>query len=148
MPTYLFIKAFLLLGFAALAVAILRPVRTATHLAVRRLGMLAIIIFACFAVLFPSFLNRLASLIGVEKGINLLVYTLVLALFMQMASSYRRDAEAERRLTRLARAIALSNVALPNPSYHKENSASTPSSDRLDEDDSDGITPRAETSKD
>ncbi|QWW20258.1 DUF2304 domain-containing protein [Schaalia sp. 19OD2882] len=128
MPTYWIIKGLLLLALALLAVLVLRPVRTAKHLAVRRLGMLAIIVFACFAVLFPGILNHLATFIGVEKGINLLVYTLVLALFMQMASSYRRDAEAERRLTRLARAIALSNVRPPKASPADQQTPAAPPS--------------------
>lgn len=113
MPTYWLIKAILLVALLLLAVLIIRPVRSARHLAVRRLGMLTIIVFAAFAVLFPGTLNRFAALLGIERGINLLVYALVLAFFMQMASAYRRDSEAEARITHLARAIALSNARVP-----------------------------------
>lgn len=114
MPTYWLIKVILLLALFLLAVLIVRPVRSARHLAMRRLGMLTIIIFAAFAVLFPGTLNQLAAMLGIERGINLLVYALVLAFFMQMASAYRRDSEAEARITRLARAIALSNTRVPD----------------------------------
>lgn len=113
MPTYWFIKALLLIALIFLAMLVVRPVRSANHLAIRRLGMLAIILFAAFAVLFPSLLNDVAALVGVERGINLLVYSLVLALFMQMASAYRRDADAEQRITQLARAIAMNDPQLP-----------------------------------
>ncbi len=113
MPTYWLIKALLLLALVGLAFLVIRPVRSASHLAIRRLGMLAIILFAGFAVLFPSLLNQIAAFVGVERGINLLVYSLVLAFFMQMASAYRRDADAEHRITQLARAIAISSAELP-----------------------------------
>ena len=113
MPTYWLIKAILLVALLLLAALIIRPVRSARHLAMRRLGMLTIIVFAAFAVLFPGTLNQIAFMLGIERGINLLLYALVLAFFMQMASAYRRDSEAETRITQLARALALSNVRVP-----------------------------------
>lgn len=119
MPTYWLIKALLLLALLGLAFLVVRPVRSASHLAIRRLGMLTIILFAGFAVLFPSLLNEVAYLLGVERGINLLVYALVLAFFMQMASSYRRDADAEHRITQLARAVAISSAQLPEPENNR-----------------------------
>lgn len=113
MPTYWLIKGLLILALFALALLVIRPVKSANHLALRRLGVIVIIIFAAFAILFPHLLNDLAHALGVERGINLLVYTTVLALFMQMATTYRRDADAEQRITQLARAIAIANAQLP-----------------------------------
>lgn len=116
MPSYWLIKAILILGFIALAFIIVRPVRTENRLALRRLGTLILIIFACFSVIFPGLLNRLAAFIGVDRGINLLVYALVLTVFSQMATAYRRDLENNRKLTALARAIALKDVQYPSQS--------------------------------
>lgn len=113
MPTYWLIKAVLLLALIVFAAVIIRPVKSQSHLALRRLGVLVVIIFAGFAIVFPHLLNDLATFMGVERGINLLVYTLVLAFFMQMATTYRRDAEAEHRITQLARAVAIANAELP-----------------------------------
>ncbi|MDO4258569.1 MAG: DUF2304 domain-containing protein [Actinomycetaceae bacterium] len=113
MPSYWLIKLILILVLAALTAFIMRPARTAKRLAMRRLWMLILIVFAMFAVLFPGLLNQLAELIGVERGINLLVYSMAVAVFMQMAAAYHRDREAEQRLTRLARAVALSNARHP-----------------------------------
>lgn len=113
-PGYYVIKALLVIALLVLARLILAPAHSAKRLAIRRLGTLLIILFACFAVLFPATLNSLAHLIGVERGINLLVYASVIAIFMQMTSSYRRDAEAERRITQLSRALALANPLMPD----------------------------------
>ncbi len=116
MAEYWLIKTILLIALAAVGWLTIRPARSANHLAIRRLGMMVIILFAFFAVLFPSLLNELATRVGVERGINLLVYVLVLAFFVQMATSYRRDSEADKRLTLLARAVALSTVTPPDQS--------------------------------
>ncbi|WP_115726935.1 DUF2304 domain-containing protein [Actinomyces culturomici] len=110
MTTYWLAKLLLLVGLGLVAFLILRRPRTASHLALRRLGMLVLILFACFAVLFPHILNDLAHLVGIERGINLLVYGVVLALFGAMAGSYRRDSDTEARLTQLARAVALADA--------------------------------------
>lgn len=110
MTSYWLPKVLILLGLVLITRLVLRRPKSASHLALRRLAMLVLILFACFAVVFPAVLNSLAHLIGIEKGINLLVYGLVLALFAQMATSYRRDIDAEIRLTRLARAVALADA--------------------------------------
>ncbi len=110
---YWLIKAILLVALLLIGWFLIRPIHSQGHLAFRRLGMLLTIVFAMFAVLFPGLLNRVAWRLGVERGINLLVYVLVLALFAQIATAYRRDSTAEKRLTALARAIALHTVRLP-----------------------------------
>lgn len=113
MTSYLLIKALLICGLGVIAWILLSKPRTASRLAMRRLGMLVLILFACFAVLSPNSLNRLAEFLEIEAGLNLLVYGLALALFAEMASSYRRDVDAEVRLTRLARAVALARADRP-----------------------------------
>lgn len=115
MTHYWLIKLVLLVGLLVVAWFLMRPVRSPGHRALRRLGMMVIIVFAMFAVLFPGLLNRVAWRLGVDRGINLLVYVLVLAFFAQVATSYRRDSANERRLTGLARAVALDTVRLPGP---------------------------------
>ncbi len=107
---YWLIKAILLLALLVVGWLIVRPVRSQGHLALRRLLMMLVIVFAMFAVLFPGLLNRLAWRLGVQSGLNLLVYVLVLALFAQIATAYRRDSTVEKRQTGLARAIALATV--------------------------------------
>ena len=113
MMQYWLIKALLLAGLVVVAWWLIRPVKSQSRLALRRLGMTALVAFAMFAVLFPGLLNRVAAQVGVERGVNLLVYALVVAFFAQVATAYRRDEAAERRMTQMARAIALSEVQAP-----------------------------------
>jgi len=126
---YWLIKAILLIALLLIGWFLVRPVRSQGHLAFRRLGMLLMIVFAMFAVLFPGLLNRLAWQLGVERGINLLVYVLVLALFAQVATAYRRDSTAEKRLTGLARAIALDTIRLPAEDHTRRAGGSAASTD-------------------
>lgn len=114
MGGYWLIRLLLLIGLAGIALTLVRPVRSANHLALRRLTTGAVIVFAMSAVLFPTMLNRIATHLGVERGVNLLLYVLVLAFFAQMATTYRRDLDTEKRLTRLARATALDHVRFPD----------------------------------
>ena len=114
MGGYWLIRALLLLGLASIAWTLLHPTRSANHLALRRLTTMLVIAFAMFAVLFPTMLNRIASHLGVERGVNLLLYVLVLAFFAQMATAYRRDMDTEKRMTLLARTVALDTVKRPD----------------------------------
>lgn len=105
--SYWLIKALLILGLLVVTYVLVRPPRSASTLAVRRIGLLLVLVGAAFAIIFPEVFNLLAHAIGVQSGTNLLVYLLVIALFAQIATSYRRDVEAEMKLTELARQIAL-----------------------------------------
>ncbi len=107
---YWLIKAVLILGLLGVTYFLVRPVRTASSLALRRIGMLLLILAAVFAIIFPEIFNVFARSIGVYSGTNLLVYLLVIALFAQMASGYRRDMQTNRKLTELARQVALQSA--------------------------------------
>lgn len=109
---YWLIKSLLILGMVVVLYFILRPVRTQNSLALRRLTMLVAVAAAVFAIIFPEVFNSFANLIGVMSGTNLLVYLLVIAFLAQMTSTYRRDAAAEKKLTALARQVALQNARL------------------------------------
>ena len=107
MSSYWLIKTLLIVAMIGITYFLVRPIKTANSLAVRRIGMLLVIVSAVFAILFPSLFNTFARYIGVASGINLLVYLLTITLFAQMASSYRRDRMLNEKLTTLAREVAL-----------------------------------------
>ena len=107
MSSYWLIKTLLIVSMIAITYFLVRPTKTANSLAVRRIGMLLVIISAVCAILFPSVFNTFARYIGVASGINLLVYLLTITLFAQMASSYRRDRMLNEKLTTVAREVAL-----------------------------------------
>ena len=80
MSAYLLIRVLLLLALAVIAWWLTRPVSSASSLAMRRIGIGALVAAAVVAILVPSLANRLAHVIGVDRGVNLIVYGLVVAL--------------------------------------------------------------------
>lgn len=111
--SYWLIKTLLIIGLIIVAWALMRPVKSASHLALRRLGVMLIVIVAGLSVIFPDVVNKIAWAIGVNSGVNLLVYVLFLAVFTQMATGYRRDLATDRKITALSRAIALESAPKP-----------------------------------
>ena len=113
MPGYWLIKVLLIASLFLITYLLVRPSRSANTLALRRIGMLAVLLAAVFAIIFPSLFNSFARAVGVASGTNLLVYLLTIALFAQMVSSYRRDTNLDRKLTTLAREVAIWRVVGP-----------------------------------
>ena len=109
MSAYLAIRVLLLLALAASAWWLMRPVTSASSLA-----------------------NTVAHAIGVERGVNLIVYGLVLAAIAQMITAYRREARAEARMAHLARALALAHV-LPPRDHGAREAPAPPSNDGTQE---------------
>ncbi|WP_072342397.1 DUF2304 domain-containing protein [Actinomyces urinae] len=102
---------------------IMKPVKSAQHLAMRRLSMMIFIAFAVIAALFPALLSRVAVFLGIGRGTDLLLYGLTLAFFSTLVTAYRRDAAVERKLTQLARTIALTTVRDGEPKPKKSTEA-------------------------
>jgi len=84
--------------------------------ALRRLGLLLFAAFAVWSILDPQIWNRLAGLLGVGRGADLILYGLVIAFFSFVVTTFRRFRAQEIRYTRLARRIALDEAA-PVHSY-------------------------------
>jgi small membrane protein len=100
------IQLLLVLGIVVI-VAWLFIKRGAKQLAVRRLLIIAFAVFAMLTVLFPSVLTRVAHLVGVGRGADLLLYTTVLVLLGFLALQEARTKAAEKRTTYLARRLAI-----------------------------------------
>lgn len=132
MSAYLAIRVLLLLALAVSAWWLMRPVTSASSLALRRLGIGLLVTAAIVAILVPSLANTVARAIGVERGVNLIVYGLVLASIAQMITAYRREARAEARMARLARALALAHV-LPPRDHGAREAPAPPSNDGTQE---------------
>lgn len=104
---YWLIKGILLTALLIVTLIVVRPIKTDSSLAIRRASMFLTLLAAVFAIIFPEIFNRFARSIGVMSGTNLLVYLMVIVILAQMASSFRKDAEAQQKLTVLARKVAL-----------------------------------------
>jgi hypothetical protein len=67
--------------------------------------------FAAVAVVIsPSLLNRLANLLGVGRGADLLLYALTVAFIFGQINTYLKEKEEERKIVLLARKIAISEA--------------------------------------
>ncbi|WP_067781808.1 DUF2304 domain-containing protein [Actinomyces vulturis] len=119
MTSKLIIQILLFTALAAVGWMMLKSPGGARHQAGRRLITLLFVLFGTVSIAAPHLLTRLAHLVGVGRGTDLLLYGLVVAFFMSLLSSFRRDAAQERRLTKLARRIALDTA--PSPDGNDEN---------------------------
>jgi len=113
------IKFLLVAAFALFAVIVVVPSRGSRHLAVRRLALLAVFALGILTVIFPEITLKLAELVGVERGTDLVLYALVVVFVGNSIFTAAKFRHHERDLTRLARMIALSEAPRPDaPSEH------------------------------
>lgn len=107
MVSQLVIKILLSVVLLAMLVVLLGRRSGARHLAIRRLTYLVLLVAAIFSVIFPSWLTWLAGIVGVGRGTDLLLYGLVVVFISHSMASKSRHAVSDRRVTELARCIAI-----------------------------------------
>jgi hypothetical protein len=95
----------------------------ARHQAVRRILLVLFVVGAGVSVFFPQLLTKLANLVGIGRGTDLLLYILVIAFLGFAATTYRRNRQLEMEITELSRRIALLAAAKP-PAERKGNGRS------------------------
>lgn len=78
----------------------------------RRLGILAFAISAVVVVIFPGITTTAARFVGVGRGADLLLYVLVVVVLYNMLMQAKQRNAAERRLTKLAREVAITHTVL------------------------------------
>ena len=103
----MWIQALLVTGLIIVGGFFMRRTGADSHLAIRRLLFLAFIGLAVATVLFPQLLTRIANLVGVGRGADLLLYVFVLAFLFFVYGQYRQGVTQQRKITHLARKIAL-----------------------------------------
>ncbi|WP_435743804.1 DUF2304 domain-containing protein [Microbacterium sp. PMB16] len=103
----MWIQFLLIAAIVVLAVFMMRRTGADSHLAIRRLLMGLFVVVAVLSVLFPQWLSWLASLVGVGRGTDLVLYGLIVMFLAFVYSQYRRNIALQRQLTLLARKIAL-----------------------------------------
>ena len=110
-----------LIQLLLIAVVILTAVRLlrgrgARTQAVRRLGLMLFAALAVWSILFPSVWNRIAKVVGVGRGTDMVLYALVVAFLSFTLTTYLRFRDFEARYTKLARRLALDESGPPQPS--------------------------------
>ena len=105
-----------LIGVVILTAVRLLRGRGARTQAVRRLGLMLFAAFAVWSILFPSVWNRIAKVVGVGRGTDMVLYALVVAFLSFTLTTYLRFRDFEARYTKLARRLALDESGPPQPS--------------------------------
>lgn len=109
----MWIQVLLVVGLIAFAFIDLRNGGGgARHQALRRIGLVAFIGLGIFSILFPEWLGWVAGLVGVGRGADLVFYALVVAFLFYVATNHRRFVALDRKLTILARQLALTEAKL------------------------------------
>ena len=106
------IKILLIILVLVLSLYMFKANLGAKQTAWRRLGILAFAIAAVVVVIFPGITTTVARFLGVGRGADLLLYGLVIVVLYNMMMQAKQRNAAERRLTKLAREIAITHTVL------------------------------------
>ncbi|WP_353708675.1 DUF2304 domain-containing protein [Cellulosimicrobium sp. ES-005] len=106
------IQIVLVAAIAVVTVLLTRSTVDARHQAIRRLLLVGFVVVAGLSVLFPEWLTRLANMLGVGRGTDLLLYALVIAFVSYIATSHRRANALARKITLLTRELSLAEARL------------------------------------
>lgn len=107
------IQVLLILAVVLLLVFFLRHHGKSKTAASVKIGFALFMVFGIVAVLRPVELSRLASLVGVGRGTDLLLYGTVVAFGFATVNTYLRFKELEFRYAKLVRAMAIQNSEKP-----------------------------------
>lgn len=100
----------LLIAVVIAIVARLFRSRGARAQAIRRIGLVIFAAFAAVSILFPDVWNSIASIVGVGRGTDMVLYALVVAFLSFTVTTYLRFRDLEVRYTKLARQMALEDT--------------------------------------
>lgn len=106
------IKILLIVLVLGLSLFMFKANLGAKQTAWRRLGILAFAIVAVVVVIFPEITTKVAQFLGVGRGTDLLLYGLVVVVLYNMLMQAKQRNAAERRLTKLAREVAITHTVL------------------------------------
>ena len=106
------IKILLIILVLGLSLFMFKANLGAKQTAWRRLGILLFAIAAVIVVIFPGITTAVARFLGVGRGADLLLYALVVVVLYNMLMQAKQRNAAERRLTKLAREVAITHTVL------------------------------------
>jgi small membrane protein len=104
----------LITGSLLIAIVFVRNQHGVRIQASKRLAFFAFLVLNVYAVLRPDDVTRIAHLLGVGRGTDLLLYALIVAFVFTVLAFYLRIHEDEQRITQLARAVAIRDAEVLN----------------------------------
>jgi hypothetical protein len=124
------IKLLLLAAIAVVALFALRGSTRAMHRVLWRGYVVGILVAAALSIVFPDILTRLAKVVGVGRGTDLLLYILVVTFLFVSVILFRRLDALERKYVRLARLIAIRDATDPDEADPTPDEAERSTGDR------------------
>ncbi|MEH3078344.1 MAG: DUF2304 domain-containing protein [Quadrisphaera sp.] len=106
------IKALLMVGIGVVALLFVRGHSTARHQAMRRVAVVGFVCLSIASLLFPQTWQSAASLLGVGRGTDLLLYATIIAFLGFMVTTYLRTRDLQRQVTVLSRRLALDEAVV------------------------------------
>lgn len=91
----------------------------------RRLLLVQLVVFAVggWLIVYPEVARRLAHFVGIGRGVDFVLYPLVIWLVRESLLSRRRRHEEQERVTELVRALAATGAHVVVPSAHSSSRA-------------------------
>lgn len=123
------IKIILLIVVLAAAVFLIKGTQDTKNVALRRLLLVVFVVIAAITIINPRIATQAANLVGVGRGVDLLLYLTIIAFLSYSVVSYRRMVILENRLVDLARELA---VARSHPDTITRGNDFEPSADPSD----------------
>ncbi|TDK23546.1 DUF2304 domain-containing protein [Arthrobacter crusticola] len=107
------VQIVLLVVVVIFSLVLIRGGSNAKHMAIRRIMVLLFAIAAVFSIFFPTILTQLASMVGVGRGTDLMLYAFIVSFLVYMSTTHQRFRQMETTLTKLSRRIALDEAVKP-----------------------------------
>jgi small membrane protein len=107
-------QALLLVGIAGILVMFVRGQHGVRMQASKRLAFVGFLVLNAYAVVRPEDTTRVAKLFGIGRGVDLLLYALIVTFVFAVINVYLRLRDSEQRVTDLARAVAIRDAELLN----------------------------------
>jgi hypothetical protein len=120
------VQVALVLAVVIVSLALMRGGSNARHLAIRRIMLVLFACVAAFSIFFPELLTRVARLLGIGRGTDLVLYGLIVSFLVFMATTYQRFRHMESTLTKLSRRIALDETPAPGKDASLQSKDSEP----------------------
>ncbi len=104
---YFWIQLLLIAGSVSMALMFIRTWSQARNRAWKRIAFSAFVVVNVYAVLRPTDVTWVAHRLGVGRGTDLVLYVMVLAMGFLTLNTFLRFRSLEKKITDLARTVAL-----------------------------------------
>ncbi|KNC19564.1 hypothetical protein AC792_05590 [Arthrobacter sp. RIT-PI-e] len=108
----------LVLAVILFSLVLVRGGSNAKHLAIRRIMVLLFAVVAVLSIFFPEILSRLAGVLGVGRGTDLMLYAFIVSFLVFISTTHQRFRQMEGIVTKLSRRIALDEAERPWEGTH------------------------------